>query len=128
MSVRRDYNQAMATASQLEASLWSFSSERTEEEGECEDGNTVTAVRDGKKAEYNEAAAASLAHQLKHCKELLCDNYSLYGFRSEVCRVKVEDYEYNTTHLPLQTALAAQAVRLLHPVRLPAQGDDDYLD
>ena len=82
----------MATASQLESSLWSFSSERTEEEGECEDGNTVTAVRDSKKAEYNDQAAASLALQLKHCKELLCDNYSLYSFRSEVCRVKVEDF------------------------------------
>ena len=57
----------MATASQLESSLRSFFSEWTEEEGECEDGNIMMAIRDSGKGEYNDQAAL----QLKHYKELL---------------------------------------------------------
>ena len=61
----------------------SFSSERAEEEGDFEDGNIATDIRD-RKAKYNDQAAASLALQLKHGKELLCDNYSLYDLQLQV--------------------------------------------
>ena len=72
----------MATARQLESSLWSFSSKRNEEEGECR--MATSCGRQGqKKAKYNDQAATSLALQLKHGKEPLCENYSLYSFRSE---------------------------------------------
>ena len=44
-----------------------------------------------KVAEYNEAAVSKLAHSFKSLKECLVDNLSLHAYKSEVCRLKIEN-------------------------------------
>ena len=81
--------------------LWILGSEKVEEEGECEDGNTVILsrckvffwliftnwnLREACTAEFCDSTASALKQHLKAGKEKLSEDYSLYSWRAEVLR------------------------------------------
>ena len=106
---RKKYEADRAKVAELERELWLFSTELLEEEGECEDGNTVSVSRDVTIAQYNESAASNLRSKLKQCKETLADDFSLHSFRCEVLKAQIDDFlhsvisRHKTGELPERT-------------------------
>jgi hypothetical protein len=74
--------------------LWTMKDEKEEEEGECQDEKTVTAVVEYKVAEYESRVGSRLAASFKEMKEHLIENFSLHSYKSEVCRLKIEDFVF----------------------------------
>ena len=42
-------------------------------------------------AEFNESAVSKLSQSFKRLKDCLVDNLSLHAYKSEVCRLKIEN-------------------------------------
>ncbi len=74
--------------------MWTMRAEKAEESGECQDEKEVSAVVEYQVAEFNPGASASLASAFKEMKETLVENFSLHSYKSEVCRLKIEDFVY----------------------------------
>ena len=91
-SSKNKYNIDRAHVETLCKELWVFSTDSIEEEGECEDGNIVIVTRDSKVAEFSDNVSQSLRSRLKQCKETLTEDYSLHCFRSEVLKVKIDEF------------------------------------
>lgn len=89
---KHKYDLDRAHVDTLSKELWVFSSDTIEEEGECEDGNTVVVTRDSKVAEYSDSLAQSLRSRLKQCKETLTEDCSLHCFRAEVLKVRIDEF------------------------------------
>ena len=80
---------------ELQGGLWTLSKEKIEEEGECEDGVPVIATRDQNLAEFNEDTAKALRTQFNQSRDLFAENLALFNFRSELCRIKVDDFVHS---------------------------------
>ena len=89
---KKSYDIGKAKAEDLFQDLWQISSGKVEEEGECEDGNVVTVTKNVKIAEFDTNVSHMLRSQLKECKEILAENHSLFTFRAEVLRLKIEEF------------------------------------
>ena len=117
---RRKYETDREKINQLEKELWLFSTEMLEEEGECEDGNTVSVTRDVNIAQFNDSAASNLRSKLKQCKETLTEDFSLHRFRCEVMKAQIDDFlhsvisRHKTGELPERTLVytSLEEVRL----------------
>ena len=81
---RRQYEQESRQLEELLPALWHLGSEQLEEEGECEDGNTVQLCREARTAEYIDSSGSSLRQHMKAAREKITEDYSLYSWRAEV--------------------------------------------
>ena len=121
-SSRRRYDADREQVASLETELWVLGTETVEEEGECDDGNTVTASKDAVVADYSDTAAAGLKSRLKKCKETLTEDYSLHSFRAELIKIQIDDFLHSVISRHqgglLDTSLGAQVYTSHEEVRL----------
>jgi len=92
LTTKKQVDSVVDKIDNLQKGLWQMSKERVEEEGDCECGVQVTAVKEKTLAEFSPETARTLRTQFKQARELLGENYALFNFRSELCRLKVEEF------------------------------------
>jgi hypothetical protein len=83
---------AREEAEQLKQKMWAFHKRRVQGEGECEDKKRVTASQQYEEADLNSVNLSALQKNMKETKDILLETHSLHAYKSEVCRLKVEDY------------------------------------
>ena len=91
-NTQKKYNSDRDKVTELDKDLWTISSETIEEDGECEDENTVTVDKEITIAEYNQTIANSLKSRLKQCKETLTEDFSLHSFRAQLLKIQIDDF------------------------------------
>ena len=91
-NTQKKYNSDREKVTELDKDLWTISSEIIEEDGECEDENTVTVDKEITIAEYNQQIANSLKSRLKQCKETLTEDFSLHSFRAQLLKIQIDDF------------------------------------
>lgn len=90
--------------------LWCLEKTSETENGECQDGNPVSAVHEYSVAHFNQQALLVLSRTLSAIKDTLHDSQALYCYEAESLRLQIEHYvqrvarSFNVSHLLLKIA------------------------
>lgn len=90
--------------------LWCLEKTSETENGECQDGNPVSAVHEYSVAHFNQQALVVLSRTLSAIKDTLHDSQALYCYEAESLRLQIEHYvqrvarSFNVSHLLLKIA------------------------
>lgn len=77
--------------------LWCLEKMSETENGECQDGNPVTATHEYSVAHFNQQALTALSRTLSAIKDTLHDSQALYCYEAESLRLKIEHYVQRVT-------------------------------
>lgn len=72
--------------------LWCLEKTSETENGECQDGNPVTATHEYSIAHFNQQALVALSRTLSAIKDTLHDSQALYCYEAESLRLQIEHY------------------------------------
>ncbi|XP_012532933.1 ectopic P granules protein 5 homolog isoform X2 [Monomorium pharaonis] len=72
--------------------LWCLEKTSETENGECQDGNPVTATHEYSIAHFNQQALVTLSRTLSAIKDTLHDSQALYCYEAESLRLQIEHY------------------------------------
>lgn len=72
--------------------LWCLEKTSETENGECQDGNPVTATHEYSVAHFNQQALVALSRTLSAIKDTLHDSQALYCYEAESLRLQIEHY------------------------------------
>lgn len=77
--------------------LWCLEKTSETENGECQDGNPVTATHEYSVAHFNQQALVTLSRTLSAIKDTLHDSQALYCYEAESLRLQIEHYVQRVT-------------------------------
>jgi len=86
--------------------LWCLEKTSETENGECQDGNPVTATHEYLVAHFNQQALIALSKTLSAIKDTLHNSQALYSYEAESLRLQIEHYvqrvarSFNVSCLP----------------------------
>ena len=108
VSYFRARNRLIVNAMDLEAlkkeceehqnNLWMVETSVVSENGECQDGNPVSASHEYKVSQFSKMALSSLTRSLASIKELVNEVHSLNSYSAEVFRRQIEHYVQSVAH------------------------------
>ena len=80
-------------------------------------------------AEYNEAAVSKLSHSFKTLKDCLVGSLSLHAYKSEVCRLKIENLVFKVVAGGTQDSEAVKrAINVLFSFQRKLITDTTFLE
>lgn len=77
--------------------LWCLEKTSETENGECQDGNPVTATYEYSIAHFNQQTLVTLSRTLSAIKDTLHDSQTLYCYEAESLRLQIEHYVQRVT-------------------------------
>ncbi|XP_011705151.1 PREDICTED: ectopic P granules protein 5 homolog [Wasmannia auropunctata] len=102
--------------------LWCLEKTSETENGECQDGNPVTATHEYSVAHFNQQALVALSRTLSAIKDTLHDSQALYCYEAESLRLQIEHYVQRVARSFNEFAnLSQTASANLLPEQLPSQ-------
>jgi len=94
--------------------LWCLEKTSETENGECQDGNPVTATYEYSVAHFNQQTLVALSRTLSAIKDTLHDSQTLYCYEAESLRLQIEYYvqrvatSFNVSCFPSKTKLKSK--------------------